>query len=590
MKVQTRFETNLNGAISDTDTTITLNAVPVNTVGYLTLGRGTATEEDIKYLNIAGLQILSCLRGLSKTALTDTEVLANKYPQSDDETVESTILHYILNNKPDLDGDESITGTWTFEANKILQSAYAAPTVDEAFTPKKYVVDTFIQQSVLDTDVTLAADSDAKLATQKAVRAFVLSQVGGVAIVVDHSIYTPAFLTGGASPSTNYLLWGALTDGSFRVTIDGSVVDVTGINTVGTTSMNEVATIIQAAVRLATGLTETVTWTASKLLLTSSNTTVSSSITELSNAGVGTDISGVTAGDPNLDGDTGHGVVTAAVLDPSADSGSIAGLDTNGNIKRTLLQDYDSKGQLLVGDGSESSSMLTVGSNGLSLVADSAETTGLKYYDVGKYKAGVGEYGAKTWWNFSKPFTNNSTILDNKVWTVVNGTPEGRGNFVECTWSADSPYSVITNISLMMNYTFAKDCVCEFSLNMGAFDGELGGWGLVNTVAPFSNVTDTSAAACFVLNAAGQLYAHTGTGAAYTNTAINDPTLTLVHTYRIEFTSGSNAKFYINGVLKATHTTNLPSGSAINWGFGGGGKTSSCTVSTVSEPYFAVEK
>ena len=41
------------------------------------------------------------------------------------------------------------------------------------------------------------------------------------------------------------------------------------------------------------------------------------------------------------------------------------------------------KGGLLVGDGTGNPSVLAIGSNGLALVADSGETTGLKYASAG---------------------------------------------------------------------------------------------------------------------------------------------------------------------------------------------------------------
>lgn len=104
--------------MSDVQTTCDVDTAPVNTSGYATIRRGYADQEDIKWRGVSGLQLTSLLRGLSPTALTDTEVVGLKKahilntPNSTD-TIEGTTLHYIINNKTDVDDDEVITGLWT---------------------------------------------------------------------------------------------------------------------------------------------------------------------------------------------------------------------------------------------------------------------------------------------------------------------------------------------------------------------------------------------------------------------------------------------------------------------------------------------
>jgi hypothetical protein len=67
------------------------------------------------------------------------------------------------------------------------------------------------------------------------------------------------------------------------------------------------------------------------------------------------------------------------------------------------------------------------------------------------------------------------------------------------------------------------------------------------------------------------LYATTHNGAVITNTDISAGiTVTNWNLYRIEWTPGTDAKFYVNGTLLATHTTGLPTSAADNYlGFGG---------------------
>ena len=54
------------------------------------------------------------------------------------------------------------------------------------------------------------------------------------------------------------------------------------------------------------------------------------------------------------------------------------------------------------------------------------------------------------------------------------------------------------------------------------------------------------------------IYASNADGTTQTKTAITGVTLAARNVYFIDFTTGSSVKFYVNDVLKATHTTNLP--------------------------------
>jgi len=63
----------------------------------------------------------------------------------------------------------------------------------------------------------------------------------------------------------------------------------------------------------------------------------------------------------------------------------------------------------------------------------------------------------------------------------------------------------------------------------------------------------------------GNLFAHNSNWTTKTSTDVNSwITLTDWNTYEIVFNPWVDAKFYINGVLKATHTTNLPTTGTLN--------------------------
>lgn len=120
-----------------------------------------------------------------------------------------------------------------------------------------------------------------------------------------------ALLTCGGSAESTFGTWEAVTDGSFAITINGTPYSITGIDFTSVGSMAVVASTIQAAIRAATGGTETVAWSTDHFIITADDHP-DSAITVLSTSAepIGTDISGVT--DDWMDGDIGNGAVSDA--------------------------------------------------------------------------------------------------------------------------------------------------------------------------------------------------------------------------------------------------------------------------------------
>ena len=141
--------------------------------------------------------------------------------------------------------------------------------------------------------------------------------------------YTPAYLTGGTNAAANPANWIAVTDGSFRITIDGVAYNVDGIDFSAIPvlfGMYGVAGKIEADIRALTGKEETVTWDTDHFIITSVDGAASAiTVTETSTGTVGTDISGAGAADW-MDCDTGNGVVTNRTQDiGTLTLGSISG-------------------------------------------------------------------------------------------------------------------------------------------------------------------------------------------------------------------------------------------------------------------------
>ncbi len=217
--------------------------------------------------------------------------------------------------------------------------------------------------------------------------------------------------------------------------------------------------------------------------------------------------------------------------------------------------------------------------------ADALHTHGFYSYLIG-----VGNSAAKTYWNFVLPF-NSMTSGATEIFTLVNVNVLSGVN-LEYAPTAGGANSFITNQRVFPSYNFndTKDMLVEFGAIFSSVGTDQMGFGLVETIAPTADYDDqTVDAACFTVDSAGVLYAHTSDNSVgHTEVAIAGITLTNLNTYRIEFNPGVNAKFYVNGVLKATITTNLPNSANVKFAVGSGGNTNYPTG--VIQPTFSVEK
>ena len=151
-------------------------------------------------------------------------------------------------------------------------------------------------------------------------------------------LYTPAFLTGWSNAESDFSVWAAVTDWSFRITVDWVAVNVDAIDFTGDTDMDDVAATIQTALRAATSWEETVVWSTDHFVITSADDRVTSAITvtTTSTGTVGTDISGAGASDW-MDCDTGNGTVTNAVATPSLHENLAILLDNAGKIDSDFI-------------------------------------------------------------------------------------------------------------------------------------------------------------------------------------------------------------------------------------------------------------
>ena len=153
-------------------------------------------------------------------------------------------------------------------------------------------------------------------------------------------VIKPGYLTTGATKTTVAAME-LITDGSFRVTIDGTGYNCDAIDFSADATMAELAATIQVVLRVATSALETVTVdsTGTKFIISSVTASDSGTVSVLttSTGTVGTDISGKLF----LNGDSGAGVVTdprqsidvgasstdVFIVEPGTDAGVVGSAD-----------------------------------------------------------------------------------------------------------------------------------------------------------------------------------------------------------------------------------------------------------------------
>ena len=200
----------------------------------------------------------------------------------------------------------------------------------------------------------------------------------------------------------------------------------------------------------------------------------------------------------------------------------------------------------------------------------------------------------KTYWTMQYPWSSED------LWTVA-GQHLATYNWTNgaINQGGENPGTVISDKEFGLNnaagatsFADGKKVVVEFGARFSTNTlAQEGAFGLCVDAAVLNDYNDaTNDAACFSFNST-DFYAHTSNGDGTTNhteTAITGVTYNVLNTYRIEFNPGVDCRFYINGVLKATIGTTLPSAGEIKFGSGSSGSDGYVTHITALD--IAVEK
>ena len=182
---------------------------------------------------------------------------------------------------------------------------------------------------------------------------------------------------------------------------------------------------------------------------------------------------------------------------------------------------------------------------------------------------------SNTWYTWTQPFiatavpvmlgfTNNFTVSSNDY-----------GGFGHKTLSASAGvvlYDKLSGNGSNETYTAASSKDIKFKWRMTqnvSGSGDYLGFGIADATTTFDDIQSSTAAGVRFVNNNGVIYASNGNGSSNTNTNV-DTGITDANwnVYEIVFNPGTDAKFYINGTLVATHTTNLPTGSLQLFGIG----------------------
>jgi hypothetical protein len=165
------------------------------------------------------------------------------------------------------------------------------------------------------------------------------------------------------------------------------------------------------------------------------------------------------------------------------------------------------------------------------------------------------------------------------------------GNLMRATFGTNSSIAQFLpgNIgasSAFLQFGNGKDIIISYNAKYSSASGQIG-IGISDSTDSFYLVTTDAGKLMFTYNGT-TLNAVNGETSETTTDVSSGITRTNWNNYRIVYTYGTNVKFYINNVLKATHTTNLPT-SSNNARFGIGGATNNNTAE-VSNVVISVEQ
>lgn len=206
----------------------------------------------------------------------------------------------------------------------------------------------------------------------------------------------------------------------------------------------------------------------------------------------------------------------------------------------------------------------TVIYDGTNFVLQNPVVPAISITDLSNYTANTLETNI-TWNTFQVPMYYSSAgvvpgwYISGMASSLTSGGYGGAGGLLELNSGGAAYMSAFlpgTSSTTRYDFSGSKDVRIKFRWKAGA--SNILGVGFADTTDIYASNSANGNSARFIFSS-GTLYAVTGTGAANTNTDISSGiTSTNWNVFEIVCNPGTDVKFYVNGTLKATHTTNLP--------------------------------
>jgi len=568
---------------------------------YATLEPGTSREEIISFTGVThsstdnSATLTGVTRNLDYTT-PYTQISATGFAHAG-----GTLL--VISNNPQIyddflseDNDETITGLYTFTASQWpkMSDGTTAPTADAELATKKYVDDFASVTAVSKNAEIVAATAGETIAAGEAVYfdetanewlladGNVAAKCNNVRLGIAQGAGTDgAGITGGVLLSGRDENQSGLTAGNRIYLSDtaGAIAESAGTEEV------EIGHAISATtIDFNPRYASVPTGDEKDAMAGTSGTPSSGNLfaTELGNQravesyavdSVGTDSYAVTL-DPVPTAYVAG--MTIRVLFGTANTGA-ATIDVNSlgvkNITKNgavALDDNDIKANqvsVLVYDGTQF--QLQAVASDLTVANAATLTDGSNADALHEHEALLGLNVANTTFSYSLP-------MEESKWTLTDcviGAGTGAYTRIDsnaATWEFYGPLpNVNGDTDAALKWDQTKTVTVEWRAQAVGTTGDkhMG----FNTATGFSEAySGTSRKVCFASDGA-TLYAVTADNATNNNTDISAGiTITNWNTYKIVWTPGTNALFYVNGALLATETANIPSGTTDSlFGFGG---------------------
>jgi len=262
----------------------------------------------------------------------------------------------------------------------------------------------------------------------------------------------------------------------------------------------------------------------------------------------------------------------------AGDENKIPILDASGKIASGFITDIYSndstltaKGSMFAASAASTPDELAIGSLNQNLLVDSDETTGLRY-------GYPHQLVISSDWEKTETGSGSQTY-QGLIATFVTGTSTNdRVNITTLIPAFDTINQSNGNIS---HYTNGDILDFTLRMNLSELTSQNVAIGFYGSADLVENIAGTGSKAMFKITN-NTLESSTSDASTEEDQEISGISLSTWNTYRIRIDLGNSVKFYVNGVLKNTHSTNIPDDADYSFmNIGAGIKTTTTAARTM---------